>query len=130
MREKMNPLITKTINNFGNLNQMKFRMTLNLQLVSFLIASKKHRCHDWYFSDYLECIKGEVLILFHSQLKLKKKKRFTHHQYKRENFKFLLLCTRFLGNLKFTSHLTLILKVTWQPGGQSDIVWCYFGLQI
>ena len=74
MREKMNPLITKTINNFGNLNQMKFRMTLNLQLVSFLIASKKHRCHDWYFSDYLECIKGEVLILFHSQLKLKKKK--------------------------------------------------------
>ena len=43
MREKMNPLITKTISNFGNLNQMKFRMTLNLQLVSFLIASKKHR---------------------------------------------------------------------------------------
>ena len=74
MREKMNPLITKTINNFGNLNQMKFRMTLNLQLVSFLIASKKHRCHDWYFGDYLECIKGEVLILFHSQLKFKKKK--------------------------------------------------------
>ena len=23
-----------------------------------------------------------------------------------------------------------ILKFTWQPGGQSDIVWCYFGLQI
>ena len=28
--------------------------------------------HD--VSDYLECIKGEVLILFHSQLKFKKKK--------------------------------------------------------
>ena len=25
---------------------------------------------------------------------------------------------------------SFILKFTWQPGGQSDIVWCYFGLQI
>ena len=26
--------------------------------------------------------------------------------------------------------LLIILKFTWQPGGQSDIVWCYSGLQV
>ena len=36
----------------------------------------------------------------------------------------------YLISLSFLSTCLLILKFTQQPGGQSDIVWCYSGLQI